>query len=103
MRSIVEEVKKMGKCDCCEKELTRRKPEETHSNLYVYMGVYSVKIDIVKSGMVTDLCADCLQQIIEDAMSLDDPFYGLVLFGDDKATEARKRKQRKSCPAYLLR
>lgn len=84
-------------CDCCGKEFTQGKPDGVFSNLNVYMGEYNIKIDITKAGMVTDLCSRCRNMIVSQALSQDDPFFGLILESDDAATEARKRKERQCC------
>ncbi len=89
-------------CACCQAKLTEGKSKETHANLLVYMGVYSVKIEILKLGYVTNLCNACRRRIVSDAMALSDPYSGLILFDDDEKMQAKKREQRKSCPAYLL-
>ena len=92
----------MGKsrCDNCGAEVTEARPDGVYANLHVGLAEYMIKIEITKAGMVTHFCRDCRTRIITDALSQDDPYFGLILPGDDKATEKRKRKDRES---YILR
>lgn len=83
-------------CDLCGVEFTELRPDDVYSNLWVGMGEYMIKIDITKAGMVTQFCRDCRTKIVTEALSLDDPYFGLFLPGDNAATKARKRKDRKS-------
>lgn len=85
-------------CDLCGEEFIGGKPVGVYSNVWVYMGEYSVKIGITKAGMFTELCKRCLAAIVTQALSQNDPHFGLILETDDAKTEARKRKERKSCP-----
>ena len=94
----MKEVEQMKKnlCDFCGAEVTEARPDGIHSNLWVGLGQYMITIDITKAGMVTHLCRDCRTKLVTEALSQDDPYFGLILPGDDKATEARKRKDRES-------
>ena len=85
-------------CDLCGEVFIGGKPDGVYSNLNVYMSEYNIKIDITKAGMVTEFCTRCLNMIVTQALSQDDPYFGLILETDDSKTEARKRKERKSCP-----
>lgn len=83
-------------CDLCGAEVTEARPDGVYSNLWIGMGEYMIKIDISKAGMVTDFCRGCLTRVVTEALSQDNPYFGLILPGDNAATEARKRKDRKS-------
>jgi len=85
-----------SRCDNCGAEVTEVRPDEVYSNLWVGLGEYMIKIDITKAGMVTHFCRDCRTRIVTDALSQDNPYVGLILPCDDKATETRKRKDRES-------
>ena len=100
-----EEQMKERLCDLCGVEVTEVRAEDMLSNLWVHLGDYSIKIDISKAGMLTHFCRDCRKKLVTHALSQDNPHFGLILFGDDEATEARKRKKRESYSfdAELLR
>lgn len=85
-------------CDICGNQFVGGKPDGVYSNLNVYMAEYNLKIDVTKAGMVTELCRKCLRKIVLQALSLEDPYFGLLLETDSIGRQARKRKQRKSCP-----
>lgn len=82
-------------CDLCGAEIAETRPAEIHSNLWLYMGDYSVKIDIAKAGLVTDLCRVCRVKIVTNALAQSDPYFGLILSGDNQAAKTRKTMERK--------
>ena len=90
-------------CDLCGVELTELRPDDVYSNLWVGMGEYTIKIDVTKAGMVTHFCRDCRTKIVTGALSLEDPYFGLILDGDNQATKARKTKDRKSYTFEMYR
>jgi len=75
--------------------MTEIRPDEVHSNLWIYMGEYMVKIDIAKAGEATDLCRDCRVRLATNALAQSDPYFGLILAGDNGAAKTRKRMDRK--------
>ena len=81
-------------CDLCGVEFTELRPDEVYSNLWVGIGEYMIKIDITKAGIVTQFCRDCRIKIVTEALSLDHPYFGLILAGDSHSTAKKKRKDR---------
>jgi hypothetical protein len=88
-------------CDLCGEVFTGGKPDGVYSNLWIWMKEYSIRIDIMtEAGMVTEFCSKCLTEIVTQALEEEDRYLGLVLLTDHAGTEARKRRQRKSCPIW---
>ena len=83
-------------CDFCGAEVSEARPDKVYSNIFVGLGEYMIKVDITKAGMVTHFCHECRRKIVTNALAQDNPYSGLILLSDDKATETRKRKARES-------
>jgi len=94
MEKKSEEHTERKRCEICGELITEARPDKVYSNLWVGLGEYMIKIDITKAGMVTQFCRRCRKKLVTDALSRENPYFGLILDGDSPATEARKRKER---------